>query len=491
MSIGKCRTANYKSKISFKMWIRKAIVLLFLFLSLCSEAQLFENQIHSIDSLFEEWNQPDFPGGVVGVMKDGEAVFQKAYGLASLEYLVPNNESTLFNIGSVSKQLTAMGIVLLQQQGKLHFDDEIQKYLPGFPEFKQEITIRHLLHHTSGLRELHDLLALAGWRGDDYRTNEDIYRFMLRQKDMNFKPGDEFMYCNTGYILLAKIIENITGESFPEWMKKSVFESLGLHRTFVEDNYQHIVPNTATSYYHSHDNVFERAEGYWAYTGAGNVYSTAGDLLKWSKNFYDPQRGWEDRFKILQILDMLNDGTENNYAFGLFIDEKFGFKRIQHAGVVGGFRSFVSIYPEERLNIVVLTNFSSAPFGERADQIAKMLLPVNNKSVQADNQQEEQESKNTENQQGKINPDMYTGIFYSPELETQYKIYLKDGELKWHHARHGDFNMHMVSTDQLEGQWPFSEVRFIRDDSGKVTGIRVSNERVKNVWFKKMKTEKY
>ena len=226
------------------MWIRKVIVLLFLFLSLCSEAQLFENQIHSIDSLFEEWNQPDFPGGVVGVMKDGEAAFQKAYGLASLEYLVPNNESTLFNIGSVSKQFTAMGIVLLQQQGKLHFDDEIQKYLPGFPEFKQKITIRHLLHHTSGLRELHDLLALAGWRGDDYRTNEDIYRFMLRQKDMNFKPGDEFMYCNTGYILLAKIIENITGESFPEWMKKSVFESLGLHRTFVEDNYQHIVPNT-------------------------------------------------------------------------------------------------------------------------------------------------------------------------------------------------------------------------------------------------------
>lgn len=153
-------------------------------------------------------------------MKDGEIVFSKAYGLASLEYKVPNTTETIFNLASISKQFTAMGILLLEQQGKLSFDDDIRKYLTELPDFCETITIRHMLQHTSGLRGFHGLLALAGWRGAEHRDNDDLYRLMLQQRDLNFKPRQEYLYSNTNYMLMLNVIEKITGEKFTDWMKK-------------------------------------------------------------------------------------------------------------------------------------------------------------------------------------------------------------------------------------------------------------------------------
>ena len=159
-----------------------------LFIALQAGAQISDTQYQKIDSLFLNWNKPNHPGGTVGVMQNGRTIFSKAYGLASLEYLVPNSTSTIFNTASISKQFTAMGIVVLQEQGKLSVDDDIRKHLPELPDFGETITIRLMLHHTSGLRSLQALLGLAGWRDDEARSNEDIYRFMLNKKDLNFKP---------------------------------------------------------------------------------------------------------------------------------------------------------------------------------------------------------------------------------------------------------------------------------------------------------------
>jgi CubicO group peptidase (beta-lactamase class C family) len=352
----------------------KAIFLLITFINLAPvKAQLSELQSQKIDSLFNLWTEANHPGGALGIMQNGEIIYSKAFGLSSLEYQIPNTTETIFNVGSVSKQFTAMGIVLLHEKGLLSVDDDIRKYLPDMPYFGHTITIRHMLHHTSGMRSLHSMLSLAGWRGDDSRTNKDLYRFMLRQKELNFIPGNEFLYCNTGFMLMVNIIENVTKEKFPDWMKVNIFEPLGMTNTYVEDRYDRIVANNATSYHGSKGNFF-RAIEYWGYVGSGNVHSTTTDLLIWLQNFSTPNSDWNSYFEMLKTTDTLNDGSENNYGFGVFVDEVRGYKRIQHGGAIGGFRAYVSNYFEEQLNIAVLTNFSSSNSGGIECNVADILL---------------------------------------------------------------------------------------------------------------------
>ncbi|MEM6541256.1 MAG: serine hydrolase domain-containing protein, partial [Bacteroidota bacterium] len=338
-----------------------------------AQAQLRTIESKKIDSLFLSWTEANHPGGAIGVMQNGEVIYSKAFGLASLEYQVPNTAQTVFNVGSVSKQFTAMAMVLLHERGLLSIDDDIRKYLPDMPDFGHTITIRHMLHHTSGMRSLHAMLELAGWRDDDARTNADLYRFMLKQKDLNFIPGAEYLYCNTGYMLMVNIVEHVTQEKFPEWMDTNIFKPLGMRNTYVEDRYDRIVPNNATSYYDTKDGFF-RAVEYWGYVGSGNVHSTTGDLLIWLQNFNTPSAKWKAAFEKLKTTDTLNDGSPNNYAFGVFVDRTKGYDRIQHGGAIGGFRAYVSTYPEEQLNIAVLTNFSSAKPSGIEGNIAGILI---------------------------------------------------------------------------------------------------------------------
>ncbi|MDO5971382.1 serine hydrolase domain-containing protein [Flavivirga aquimarina] len=355
-------------------------ILLISFNLVTVQAQLSEIQSQKIDSLFNTWNEENHPGGTLGIMQNGKIIYSKAFGLASLEYQVPNTIGTIFNIASVSKQLTAMGIVLLHEKGKLSIDDDIRKYLPDMPDFGHTITIRHMLHHTSGMRSLHAMLGLAGWRDGDPRTSEDLYRFMLKQKELNFIPGDEYLYCNTGYILMAKIIENVTKEKFPQWMKANVFDPLRMTDTYVEDRYDRIVPNNATSYYGSND-VFFRAVEYWGYVGSGNVHSTTTDLLNWLQNFSTPTSNWSSAFEMLKTTDTLNNGSENNYAFGVNFGNYKAYNKISHGGSIGGFRAYASHYPEEQLSIAVLTNFSSSNSRGIERKIANILLKDKSKAT--------------------------------------------------------------------------------------------------------------
>jgi CubicO group peptidase (beta-lactamase class C family) len=556
------KNMNYKNLLS----------IVALFIVFHAGAQINKSQYQKIDSLFIEWNQPNHPGGVVGIMAKDRTLFLKAYGLSSLDFLVPTSTETIFNIASVSKQFTAMGIVILDIKGKISVDDDIRKYIPELHDFEETITIRHLLHHTSGLRSLHALLELAGWREDDTRTNEDLYRFMAKQRNLNFTPGDEYLYCNTGYMYMAKIIEIVTGENFTEWMKKSVFEPLGLINTYVEDKYNRIVPQNATSYYGSQSNGFERAVEYWGYVGSGNVHSTTNDLLKWMSNFYDPLPGWEAHFELLQTLDNFNSGELNTYAFGVRIGSYNGIKSIQHGGSIGGFRSNVVTYPEKELSIVILTNFSSSSVGQKINAVSKILLgsevdeetnssPKDIKSVKIPNRilgeyegsywndksnyirkiylkddtlryfrTEESESPivpiaKNEFQMLGVSSELivrfgaegndkamhvtiddgppiishrfnqiestkkelasYAGKFYSPELETTYIIALNDEKLSCYHPRHGESEIKRIKKDVLEGTWPFNIAKYQRSKVGAITGILVSNGRVRNLWFEK------
>ncbi len=404
---------------------KERVTLLFFILLLCSfrsNAQIDSTSALKIDSLFTKWNIPNHPGGAVAVMSANKIIFSKAYGLASLEYLVPNSTGTIFNTGSVSKQFTAMGIVRLEEQGKLSFDDDIRKYVVELPDFGETITIRHLLHHTSGLRSLHALFRLAGWRNDDSRTNKDLNRFILKQKELNFKPGSEFLYCNTGYMLMVNIIEQVTGEPFKDWMKKNIFDELDMPQTYVEDKYSRVVANNATSYYGR--DKFERAVEYWGYVGSGNMHSTTGDLLTWLSNFNTPKIGWESSFKKMLTVDALNDGKVNNYAFGVIVDEHLGSKRIQHGGAIGGFRAFVASYPDDNLNIVVLTNFSAGNPGGKSDQIADIILGG---KAFVQSQPEEIKSIDLSNEDLK----KFEGSFWNNRQKYSRKIYLRNDTLRY------------------------------------------------------------
>ncbi len=537
-----------------------------LFITLGASAQISNIPLQKVDSLFLNWNKPNHPGGAVAVMKDKKVIFSHAYGMASLEYLVPNSTGTIFNTGSVSKQFTAMGIVRLEAQGKLSFDDDIRKYIPELPDFGETITIRHLLHHTSGLRSLHALFALAGWRHDDSRTNEDLNRIILNQNALNFKPGSQFLYCNTGYMLMVNIIENVTGEKFKVWMKANVFDELNMPQTYVEDDYRRVVPNNATSYYGKSD--FNRAVEYWGYVGSGNMHSTTHDLLTWLSNFNDPHPGWESSFEKMQTIDPLNNGGENNYAFGVFVDKHLGKKRIQHGGAIGGFRAFVATYPDDDLNIAVLTNFSAGNPGSQSNKIAEIILGKNkvNKSKEVSPKSVTLSTKELQQFEGdywndiekysrsiylkndtlrylrsennespivpiknkifkmlNVNDDLtisfdgkqmnvsvdkqppsifnliidkdvsdqelseYAGQYYSTEVETTYTISIREDSIQMYHPRHGLIGLEVLFKDVLVGDWPVGTVQVKRDSNNKVSGISISNGRVRNAWFEKEK----
>ncbi len=555
--------------MKYRVWF----TIITLFTAILVNAQLSESQLQKIDSLFINWNIPNHPGGVIGIAQSDQILFLKAYGLASLEYLVPNSTGTRFNIASVSKQFTAMGIVKLDLEGKLSVDDDIRKYVPELPDFGETITIRHLLHHTSGLRSLHALLGLAGWRSDDRRTNEDLYRLMQNQRSLNFTPGDEYLYCNTGYMYMAKIIETVTKQEFSEWMKSSIFEPMGMTSTYVENKYNRVVAQNATSYYGSQENGFERAVEYWDYVGSGNIHSTVNDLLKWMSDFSHPKTGWEKHFKKLQTLDSLNNGNKNDYAFGIRIGDYEGITSIGHGGSIGGFRSNVITYPDKELSIVIVTNFSAGSpdqktnaiseiiFGEteneestrstseiktiripkkvlanyegsywsdaeivvrkiylrndtlryfRSEKNESPIVPVGKDEFQMLNVPdkiiikfeiiESQKSMiTTVNEQepstyrefepidpAHANLSDYTGDYFSPELETLYSITLQNDTLYTHQSRHGDSPMTMIMKDLFRGEWPFNVVRFRRDKNGNITGISVTNGRVRNLWFEKL-----
>jgi CubicO group peptidase (beta-lactamase class C family) len=438
-------------------------------------AQINKDEIRRIDSLFISWNQPNHPGGSIGVMKEGKVIFSKAYGLASLEYLVPNTPDTRFNIASVSKQFTCMGIVLLHLQGKISLDDDVRKHLPELPVFKDTITIRHLIHHTSGMRSLHALLGMAGWRGDDSRTNEDLFRFMRNQKDLNFKPGAEYLYCNTGYMLMADIIEKITEEKFAIWMYDNLFEPLGMINTYVEDDYSRVVPVNATSYYGSASHGFSRSVEYWGYVGSGNIHSTTKDLLVWLTNFYHPPTGWEEAFQIMQTQGMLNNGDTLDYSFGININKYKEEQRISHGGSIGGYRSIVQAFPDHGLNIAILTNFSSSNTSSKMNRISDILLNLDAEA------EPELITAGSISSRPMSNEDLvkFCGHYWNEKSQYTRKIYLKDDTLRYFRPESSESKLLPVeeNTFQMLNVAFDIKVSFeILSNKQKVMRVQVDNE---------------
>ncbi|MBC5836051.1 beta-lactamase family protein [Flavobacterium sp. F372] len=381
-----------------------------------------QNITNDIDGLFSMRENLNGPGGVVLVTQNNKTVFEKAYGLENISYKIPNTSESVFNIGSMSKQFTAMGIVLLQMEGKLSIDDDIKKYLPELNNFGKPITIRHLLHHTSGFRSSPELFGLAGWRDGDAISNEDFYRYLTKQTALNFEPGSEYMYTNSGYILLAKIIENVSKQNFKSWMKEKIFQPLQMNATFIEENSSNVVSKVATSYSEIEPSVFNYVENNDLTYGASNVYSTSKDVLKWMKNFNEASMNWKSAFEMLKTVDVLNSGQKNNYGFGVFVDDFFGNHRIQHTGAIAGFRSVMYSYPDDNLEIIILSNFASNQLSKTADQISQLFLQS---KLLSETYPEEIKPITLNNEVLK----KYEGMYWSDKNNYSRKIYVENNTL--------------------------------------------------------------
>jgi CubicO group peptidase (beta-lactamase class C family) len=296
------------------------------------------------------------PGGVVGVIKDGRLIFEKGYGLANLETKEQITPSTLFNLASVSKQFTAAAVLQLVNEQKLSVKDDIRKYLPDFPDYGRPITIENLIHHTSGIKSF-DVLRLMAGTLFLKETYDDSYDLILKQKSLNFNPGEEYEYSNSGYVLLARIIEKVSGMKFSKFMEERIFQPTGMNRTFIYDDPEKIILSSAVGYINGGDKKFRRsADLNSTVVGSTNVYTCVEDFLQWDNNFYKNKLGGWEFSKAMTNQVLLNNGDKCNYAFGLEISEHNGLKTISHQGGTEGFQAMYVQIPSEKFAVVCLFN---------------------------------------------------------------------------------------------------------------------------------------
>jgi CubicO group peptidase (beta-lactamase class C family) len=336
-----------------------------IFMPAAVQAQTAE-LVDKLEKVFEPWNRSDGPGGVVGIVKDGELIFSKGYGLASVEHSALMRLDSILDIGSVSKQFTAMSIYLLEEEGKLSVDDDVQKHIPELPTFDHPVKIHELIHHTSGIRDYFTLFSVKGWNPMDTLDEDEVLQLLARQQDLNFEPSTKFMYCNTGYFLLARIVERASGKTLGEYAEENIFKPLGMESTKFDESNIDVIRGRAMSYRHAGED-WAALNSNLELVGDGALHTTIFDMAKWHDNLAKNKlgKGSPDLVEKLMETAELKSGRKLPYAGGLFIDELEGVKRVQHGGDWLGFNAMASWFPDE--NVSVFT------FGNDGTQLGKSL----------------------------------------------------------------------------------------------------------------------
>ena len=326
-----------------------------------------------VDAVFARWTSKT-PGCAVGVAQDGKAVLEKAYGMADLEHDVPNAADTIFEAGSVSKQFTAAAVLLLARDGKLSLDDQARKYVPELPDYGKPLTIRHLLTHTSGLRDWGEIAAIAGWpRTSRAYTHAHVLDIVSRQESLNFEPGTWWSYCNTGYNLAAIIVSRVSGVPFAEFCRTRIFEPLGMTRTSWRDDFRRIVKGRAIAYSETKD-TYRQNMPFENVHGNGGLLTTVGDLLKWNENAVTRKVGDADFLREQLQPGTFTDGKPHDYAMGLYIRTFAGVPEVGHSGSTAGYRAYLARFPKQHVSVAVLCNVSSGDADRSAHAVAALYL---------------------------------------------------------------------------------------------------------------------
>ncbi|MGB0029799.1 MAG: serine hydrolase domain-containing protein, partial [Candidatus Sulfotelmatobacter sp.] len=403
---------------------RVALTMLGLCLLVAADSSAQEELTDKVDRVFAEWNTTSSPGCALAVVKDDHVVYEHGYGMANLELGIAITPQSVFDIGSVSKQITAMAILLLAQEHRLSLDDDIRKYLPEMPDYGSTITIRHMLHHTSGLRNYDDLFDLQGIPEADLTTDRDAMELILRQKGVNFRAGEEFLYSDTNYFLMSQIVKRVTGQTLRQFAQNRIFGPLQMTSTHFHDDHTMIVPRRATGYAPHKGGGFEIDMSNFEQLGDGSVMTTVEDLFKWDQNFDHPLVGGADAIRQLTTPGTLNNGQTIPYAMGIFLDHYRGLNWIHHSGEWVGYRAALSRFPDQHFSTLVLCNCvgSMSPM-TMAQRVADVYLAE--EFARAENGPSPKTSPNVPLTELK----QYVGTYWSQKNGAFRKFVLRDDKL--------------------------------------------------------------
>ncbi len=436
-----------------------------------------------VEAVFADLDRDNAPGAAVGVLLNGEVVHRAGYGIADMDHGIPITPGTVFDIASISKQFGAMAALLLEGEGLIDLDADARSYVPELPDFEGVITPRHLVHHTSGIRDWPHSMMLGGVTYTDVISFDQILRMLYQQENLDFPPGSEYSYSNTGYNLLARIIEVQSGESFREYTDQRIFEPLGMGNTHFSDNHLEIVPGRAESYAPDAEEGYQRVVNQLTALASSSLNTSMDDFLVWMRNYETGQVGGAETLERMLLQGVLNDGEVLSYAYGLTRGEYRGLPTFGHGGSWAGFRTNFVRFPEQNLSVAVFCNVSDCDPAGRARRVAEVFLEAEmSPAPDRDSQQEQQKSVTLSLAQLRE----YEGWYRSVELDSSYEVVADGGELTALHWRNRRANLTPIGDDEFRGDVPWLPlVRFTRDGSGRLNSFTVTGSRVRNMVFER------
>ncbi len=451
-----------------------------------------------IDEIFSQWDSTNSPGCIAYAFQDGEIIFQKGYGMADLEWGRPIEDDTVFYIASTSKQFAAASIALLVLDGDLAMDDDVRQFIPELPDVGHTITVANLVFHTSGLR---DYLGLKGMMGDNSGlvSNAQVVEMMSKQQDLNFVPGAEWSYSNSGYVMMSVLVERVSGMTLAEFSRQRIFEPLGMVHSQFDDNHRSIIRNRARSYSKDPEAGWLRHPKLIDATGDGNLQTTIGDLLRWDENFYDPnpEVGRGQAFvDLIQTPGAQTTVDDLQYAFGLMVGNSYrSLAIVSHGGGFYGFRTQLMRFPEQHFSSGALCNAGDANPDDLSYKIADIFLadvlgPTMEDAGEDAKEDGEDATAGTEvatYQVAKAALRGLAGTYRSPEIGIEAVLSLNGGNLHISTIRDIDGDLNPLAADQFQLTFEFMpgvtmpiDVRVERDSNGQVDHLRLDVLSVKN-----------
>ena len=434
----------------------------------------------AIDNVFADFNS-ETPGCALGVVQSGQLVYGRGYGMANLEHGIPINTTSVFRIGSVSKQFAAAVAALAAMEGYLDLEDPLQKWIPELPDYGEPLTLRHTLNHTSGLRDYITLMSLKGLRGDDFYTVSELIEVQALQEELNFSSGSEYLYSNSGYVLATEAVARAVGKPFKDYAEEVLFRPLQMSHSHFHDDHNHIVPLRADGYSPRGDG-FRTNMTTLDMIGDGGVYTSIDDMVHWVTAL--EQDGIRSGLTpILETRGVLNSGEEISYALGQSHGEHRGLATIGHGGSWVGFRADVLRFPSQGTSIVTLCNRADASPSGRAIQVADIVLAEHLAPVSEEPSLEAEDTRERTEPSEINDPSPYLGMYYSPELDVNYEFVNTGGSLVVHVGSKAESELQRISGDTLAaGSRTF---RFSRERGG-VTGFELDAGRVVHLRFRRL-----
>lgn len=445
------------------------------------------------EQLMKSWYSTNEPGAAVAVIQHGKVIFKSAIGVANMEHDIPITSRSPFDLASCSKQFTGFAIAMLVDQGVISLEDDVRKYLPELPDFGRKITIENLVYHTSGLRNWDAMSNSMGFRPEDVFTVDMVYKMICNTSELNFTPNQQFRYNNTGYNLLALIVEKVTGQQYDAWMNTNIFIPLKMENSFIRDHGNKVVPHRVNSYKHGKEAFIANTENVSA-MGSSSQYSSIDDLVAWINNFESGKAGGKKVLELLKRKTRLNNGdTLSFYAFGNGFGNHKGVSKIEHLGLISGFRTAISRFPSPGLSVIYLSNDNNDATYSRAWTIADVFLQnlkqPNIKPVQFPELKKslaETMSFKVENYPVDIKE--YEGIYYADEINCHYKLANKSGVLTAISYRFDEVLLQWKAADSFSSNFQTfgRSFEFVRDENKSISAFKLTGGD-KEIVFKKLR----